>query len=503
MEIDVQTNWKAKLSRSALNSLDLNERRIVDGSDSVVMNPAYEEKPDDEIKGMIEEILSKHHLTDKLREIEDSNCSKFGPRSIAKPWKDRKQSLLDYFENKNDHDPGGFERTTGRLIPATAQKVADNLLKSSSAGLPYMQRKGIVLRQALANWKIDEGQYPCVLYTRTQTGGKTRNVWGFPVSDTIAEQRYFMPMLCVEKTFPHRAALLGPEHVDAEITRLLMTKAENEVSYCVDFSAFDSSITPQHAYRAFQQLALHFQNSFLPEFYEIYRKFATIGIHTPEGTWSGPHGVPSGSSFTNTVDSMVQYLVAQNLYNVASLSLEEYRDPVDEFNCQIQGDDGFYIVPKTSLDLLTERFKTAGLNINESKSDTFETKEAVYLQRYYHPDYKSRLGGLGGVYSIYRAFNRIKYLERWTDIKKRDMEGSDFFSLRTVTILENCKHHPGFEDAVRLAHRLDRKNLAFSKQGLAAYSRDQESKVRAGVFNQYGLQRGIHKFETIKILKTL
>jgi hypothetical protein len=485
MKVDAQPKWLANLPKTVLNSLSLNKRRTIEGSDEVIANPAYDGIADEEIFSKIERILETVYVTENLRKIEDSNLSKFGPRSMAKGWGERRESLSDYFKH-TDYDPGKFDAKPGRLRPASYSTVAKNLLKSSSAGLPYMKKKGLVLDEALNNHESEVGLYPCVLYTRTQEQRKTRNVWGYPISDTMWEQSYFIPMLEFERMFPHRAALQGPDAVDAAITKLLLSKSESEVVIGVDFSSYDATVSPKHAFEAFQNMASLFQGEYHSDFYSLFRRFVTIGIQTPEGEWSGPHGVPSGSSFTNTVDSMVQFAASGR-----------------HFNSQVQGDDGIYVVNKSDQDEFLNRFDKAGLVLNKEKSSVYETREGIYLQRYYHPEYKSKDGGLGGVYSLYRAFARIKYLERWTDFKSMDIEGADFFALRTITILENCKHHPGFEQAVKLAHSLDKFRLAFSKQGLAAFSNAMESKSRAGVFNQYGLQRGINSFETVKLLKTL
>jgi hypothetical protein len=484
-KVNAQPTWRTSLPQTALNSLTLNNKRNSEGSDESIVNPAYDDISDERISEEIESILSTVYLTDELRKIEDSNLSKFGPRSLAKPWSERKESLSDYYSHE-DYDPGEFASTSGRLRPTSLSSVGANLLKSSSAGLPYMKKKGLVLDEALLNHESEEGEYPCVLYTRTQEQRKTRNVWGYPISDTIKEQKFFMPILKVERLFPHRAALVGPDAVDAALTNLLMSKSDSEIVVNVDFSSYDATISPKHSYQAFQNMCNLFQTEYHQEFYDVFRRFVTIGVFTPEGEWLGPHGVPSGSSFTNTVDSLVQFAASGKTHK-----------------CQVQGDDGIYVIARSDQDLLFEGFRTAGLVINEDKSTTFDTKEAIYLQRYYHPEYRSQNGGLGGVYSLYRAFARIKYLERWTDFKAMDLEGADFFALRTITILENCKHHPGFESAVKLALSFDKFKLVFSNQGLSAYSRAMESKSRAGVFNQYGLQKGINSFETVKLLKTL
>jgi hypothetical protein len=187
MKVDAQPNWMASLPKTVLNSLSLNEKRTIEGSDEAIVNPAYDDVSDEQIFESIEEILGKVYVTDYLRKIEDDNQSKFGPRSMAKGWGERKESLSDYFQHE-DHDPGEFAATDGRLRPAAYSNVAANLLKSSSAGLPYMKKKGLVLEEALANRESEVGIYPCVLYTRTQEQRKTRNVWGYPISDTMWEQ---------------------------------------------------------------------------------------------------------------------------------------------------------------------------------------------------------------------------------------------------------------------------------------------------------------------------
>jgi hypothetical protein len=489
LKVAEKTNWKQALTKSALNSLLLNNRRITDGSSEVEVNPAYNKISDEKIFDMLEEILSKVSLTDKLREIEDSNRSKFGPRSIAKPWIERRESLEAYFTD-DDYDPGEFDlsRSEFNLNKANPERVIDKLIRSSAASLPYMTRKGLVLNHALANWKDQVCKYPCVLYTRTQEQGKTRNVWGYPVSDTIWEQQYYIPILAVERTWKHRSALIGPDTVDLSLSGMLQRKEQDESVLCIDFSSYDASIVPKHSYNAFRKFASLFPKALWEDLYKLYRRFVTIGVYTPDGEYSGPHGVPSGSSFTNAVDSETQLQVAGDIAK----------------EMEIQGDDGVYIVKTSELTSLKDRFKAAGLKVNDDKSDEFDSREAIYLQRYYSDAYPNRYGaGLGGVYSVYRALLRIKYLERWTNFKKMDIEGSDFFALRTIAVLENCKHHPAFEEIVRMAHRLDRKNLHYTSSGLKSYSKAMEAKVRAGVFNQFGKSAGIEKFETIKVLKTL
>lgn len=450
------------------------------------MSPAFESTADDELKSGIRGILNDVSLTEKLAQIEDENESKMGPRSIAKPWGDRRSSLEEYFHHaeaeETDHEDDPIFRD---LRPSSADQAISRLISTSSSGLPYMRRKGAIRDSLAGDWYGQLGIYPCVLYTRTQEQEKTRNVWGYPVAETIAEQRFLGPFLERERSLEWRSALRGPDEVDLAINALLKRRGATQVVFCADFSAYDASVSPTLSLRALGLVGRSFQSGGGDDWRHIERQFTAIPIWTPDGQFSGHHGVPSGSSFTNTVDSLVQWILAGK--------------PAD---CQIQGDDGVYLVE--DVDKAKSHFTDSGLLINEEKTDVFKNTECVYLQRYYHPEYQSiDQAGMGGVYSLMRAMTRIKYLETWTDFEREGITGSDFFSLRTIMILENCKHHPGFAPFVRFIAQHDREGLKFTSEGLKAFSKTLESQARAGVLHSQDPLTGIGKFQTMKVLKTL
>lgn len=497
MKIDAQPTWTKDLSKQALNSLSVNNERVEKGSDQILMNPAWEKVPDEQIFASLEEILAQVSLTPKLREIEDENRSKFGPRSRAVGWSERKDSLFAYFTGRDDTvsvkltDDDYFGH--GSLRPASVASAVKSLISSSSSGLPFMQKKGVIKGAALTEYDQLVDEYPCVLFTRTQDDWKTRNIWGYPVGDTIRELTYFNPALELEKKVRWRAALWGPDAVDVAVSSLLTRMNTDDVAWSVDFEQFDASIMPEYIQRAFSAIAGLYQDR--EGVARICERFLTIPIFVPDGEVSGVHGVPSGSTFTNTVDSLVQFMIAG----------------VSPDHCQIQGDDGLYITPEGMRDSAMENFRHAKLSINESKSFIGNGQEATYLQRYYHRDYAFhgdtvRLGSFhgahplfGGVYSVYRALGRIKYLERWTNLESNEITGLDFFTLRTIMILENCKHHPAFEAIVKYAQSVDKTGLSFTDAGVKAYSRMQESRIRAGVTNEANIS-GIYNFESVKIL---
>ena len=392
--------------------------------------------------------------------------------------------MFDYFQHSADGGP--IHSKSGNLRPLSADSAAKRLIPSSNSGLPDLTRKSSVLKRDNVDFILnDELYYPCVLFTRTAEDRKTRNVWGYPLADTLQETMFVHPYIEQERQFFWRAALNGPDAVDVAMTILFARKSTSQKVFCVDFSAFDASVKPDLVRMAFSEIRGQFQSGSHTDLLQVEDRFLTIPIWTPEGEISGLHGVPSGSAFTNTVDSLVQHIASG--YWTSGL-------------CQIQGDDGVYLATNKEIDRLQDDFAASGLKLNEDKSDVFSETEGLYLQRYYHPVYTNREGGYGGVYPISRALNRIKYLENWTDFNRMGIEGSDFFALRTIMILENCKHHPAFESLVLYVKNLDSNGLRYTSKGLTAYSNAMKSRTRAGIFNQTDMRSGIGSFETSKVL---
>jgi len=328
---------------------------------------------------------------------------------------------------------------------------------------------------------------PCVLFTRTQEGRKTRDVWGFPVAETLFEQTFFQPLLPLRKQLCGRSALLGPEEVERGMLRVLSTAKRHAKSVLsVDFSQYDATLKPRLTIPALQSLLSVFQGQ-EQAMERLTNRFTTIGLVTPTGVLQGEHGVPSGSVFTNEVDSEVQLQIAWN----SDLVLDS----------EVQGDDGVHVCDDPSY--LETVFEMYGLEVNRDKGHKADD-EAIYLQCFFHVDDLTPRGdGCAGMYPTYRALNRIRHLERWTDLDQ-DLSGDDFFAIRTITILENCKRHPMFRSLVEYVARNDRNGLDFSDQGLASYARSVLRKGKAGIQHSWGEQiAGIRSFETIRVLNGL
>lgn len=437
-----------------------------------------------------------HLLNKPLTDLEFSNRSKFGPRSIAVKWFERIFGFKETFDNQDDKHIPRFKFTPGdnSLYMISFKEAFESIKGSSSAGLPFLVKKSKALPQLMENFdEILKRQDPCVLYTRTTENKKTRNVWGYPFADTILEMLFYIPFLKLQKTKWNRAALVSPDAVAQRITELILYAIETgRILYSVDFAAFDASVKYQYIIEAFEYIKSCFATAFHPTLNYICERMYSIGIVVPSGIYKRKHGIPSGSTFTNEVDSIVQFGIA---------SLCPF---ISEKKCQVQGDDGAYTMYESEIPEFESVFKYAGLKLEKSKS-VISSNYIVFCQNLYHIDYMKN-NHIGGIYPTYRAINRILFQERYVDFGKVGIQGKDYYGIRALTILENCKYHPLFPQLVRFVMSKERFNLDISDDGINKYCTylNQSRKTVENLNHQYGaVVIGIRGFEAYKIAKEI
>lgn len=497
----VDLTTELKLDKGPSQSLSLQLSRILKGNTEVYRTPFLKDWSVEELQTHLDRMFEMandstgHKLEAMLETVELNQRKKMGPRSIAKPWLERIKNVDEYYSEYTGSV--FFEPTsaTGNLRPVRLDTAIESLKNTTSSGLPFLRKKGVVkfIYKSQKFERIYWREDPCMLYTRTQEQGKTRIVWGFPMADTIVEMMYFLPLLQYQKRLPWRAALVGPNAVDDEVTKLFhLSQLEDRTLMSIDFDLYDASVKPELQQSARNYIQSKFQDiksnltggySMIPH---IFDRISNIGLVTPDGVRKGPHGVPSGSTFTNEIDSIVQKAVS------------EYTVNNDEKI--IQGDDGLYST--LDPDRLVHDFESAGLSVSREKS--YISKDyCVFLQNYYSRGY-SRDGKLVGVYPLYRAWNRLVFMERWQDFQDYELEGRDYFSIRAISILENCRNHPYFENFVLMVANLDKYSLKFTNKGLKLYQRMWKDSKGAGdlIKNQYGDDiNGLSSFRTVRLLR--
>jgi hypothetical protein len=494
-KLDVEKDVLGRITRSLTN--------VETGSEDVVTTPLGKQHLT--ALDLVDRLInSKRQLLNSvLLDIETVQKSKVGPRSIAKAWPERRGSLFDYFaenevpEIRNSQPQAKSDE--GRLRPIDLSKAVDKLKSNTNAGLPFYVKKGNVkdvYRDSTKFRELLDRKDPCCLFTRTQEDGKTRSVWGYPMADTVNEMLFYSPLLEYQKSLNWRAAIVSPDVIDERVIDIvkncLLFKDYTMVS--VDFSAYDASVKGTLQKFAFHYIKALFQPENEAALSYVEERFKTIGIITPEGIITGEHGVPSGSTFTNEVDSIAQYLIARD----SNLLVDK--------NFQIQGDDGLYLVKKDQTETLISTFEKFGLKVNKSKT-VINDEYCTYLQCLYHKDYCLSMDKkVGGIYPIYRALCRLMYQERFVDYAKVGLDGREYFTLRTICILENCKYHPLFEDFVEIIYNLDSEGLSYKSDAPFKFEKliYGEEGVLGNIQNQHGdVRQGMESFKTVEVLRKL
>lgn len=191
---------------------------------------------------------------------------------------------------------------------------------SKSSGLPLMTSKAQSLVYSLdREEQIRSGikaPNPCVAFKRTQKDNKTRLVWGYPLEMTIMEARFARPLIDYFKSHNTPMAFgLTKVALGAKIHRNFEDQPGTTV--CLDFSKFDSTISQTMIRQAFRILGTWFTEEDKDKY--GWKTLIEYFIHTPivmpDGhLYTGKnHGVPSGSYFTQMIDSIVNVAMMYSL----------------------------------------------------------------------------------------------------------------------------------------------------------------------------------------------
>jgi len=141
------------------------------GDDKVLITPIGEDVgPENILSGWDKIYNSKKLALDiQLQDIEDSQRSKYGPRSIAVPWYERKGGVEAYYSTDEGKIIQPLDNLGNRLRPLSIPKAAQYLKNTTNSGLPFYQKKGKVKDLAVSQLNtLLQRRDPCVLFTRTQ-----------------------------------------------------------------------------------------------------------------------------------------------------------------------------------------------------------------------------------------------------------------------------------------------------------------------------------------------
>jgi len=248
------------------------------------------------------------------------------PRSVYDPQQlytalNRYATEWSSFEGLDEHLEFGFRmaykifakpKDWDKLTVLSNLEVMTKALKlEKSSGLPLMTSKANSLSYSFdRECQIRMGlkaPNPCVAYKRTQAGNKTRLVWGYPLEMIIMESRFARPL--IERFLAADTPLafgMSKMELGARLHRYFVEQPGTTV--CLDYSKYDTTLSCTMLKQAFRILSTWFDQEDLQTYGwdTVVTYFITTPIVMPNGhLYVGKHhGVPSGSYFTQLVDSI-------------------------------------------------------------------------------------------------------------------------------------------------------------------------------------------------------
>lgn len=479
----------SELTETQSQKLSIILSRVDKGSNKVIITPVAERVGPETLISEWNEIFkqNQHRMNKPLLEMEEAQESKYGPRSIAKPWPEIREQALESYNtasNRCDHLSSDAlkSRDKGKLRPLDLANAVKKLKLSTNAGLPTLQQKSTALEDTLADFDNQyEMDWPMVPFIRTQENEKTRLVKGYPLVDVMQESRFFHPLFDYYRNMQCYAAMIGPEEVNKAMTHLI-SEAVRLGFKCVsgDISAFDDSVGVPLQTKGFDEMKYLLQDKYHDEFDVIAQRFGFKHLVVPNQIWTGEHGIPSGSHFTGLLGSVVNRKVADVPIELS----------------QFLGDDFAAVVE--NVDELFTKYSNCGLELNTDKtlvSDNY----FIFLQNLFHPDYMVD-GEIKGIYPTKRALNRLIYPERFSEFHKFDLDGKSYFAIRSLSILENCKYHPLFEIFVKFWLKYEKYAIPNS-QSISQYVKYLNATTGTlGTTNQHGENvAGLSNFASYKL----
>lgn len=277
----------------------------------------------------------------------------------------------------------------GKLKPVPLERVGYKA--NTSSGAPLFMKKAECHLDALNGaYAIRNGECPppLTVYHRGKNESEVRPVFGYPFSMTLLESRFFEPYQF--EVISHHNPYIGGRAYSVIGSDINELRWKSNLVYALDFSGFDGSISAKLIGLAFKIIEANFdlsEEQDREDWLRITKYFLTAPMLMPDGQMyiGRRHGVPSGSMFTQIVDSLVNAIVIE--YTKLSLGYQTSR-------YYVLGDDSLIGVAGIgpSLKQLEMSMSELGikLNVDKSRVQKASEKKQHFLGHYWYQGVMTR-----------------------------------------------------------------------------------------------------------------
>jgi len=519
-----------KLTQSYLESILEKEKipmvsnalqMLREGKEPTKRSPLFKDVSEsDVIRSYLEILSATPGITSDLYEYESSRVTKVGPQGGYPPFDDRLRSFEDYytlpgsisysdselddlatrvrdilFKSKKDLRPWSYERILSK------GKEKDSL--NTNSGCPDYGRRSDSVIQANAIRDAASGEwkrYPAILGSRGQRGSD-RFIFQFPFSTNLVEQSFVNPVLEAIRIneIPDFSAWEGFDDVALAFTREGVSNTKTKCS--TDYVKMDKTFGPDHFDFVYKVLAPVFQKHVRNGLRDSLSHCSEISVLVgTDKLYTGTHGMPSGSGWTNLAESIVSLAIMMTVE-------DHYGETAIK---QVLGDDGVMLWNSQIHDfpdVFSEYSQRFGL-VSSPDKQRVDEKTFTYLQRFFDVRIMAEISGttvVAGSYPGVLALNSAMNPERFHDPVKWS---SSMESLRWIMILENVNQSPVFHNLIDYFIKGDKFKLGlvvpgFLKRGISqSFQTAKTLKDFVPTYTRSSSERGIMSYETYKYLLT-
>lgn len=284
---------------------------------------------------------------------------------------------------------------------------------------------------------------------------------------------------------------------------------ENEwLKVGADYTAMDQHFNKFHGLECYDVIKHYFKREYWLELKEIIVYVFTMPVLTCWGILEQDHGMPSGSEWTNFLETMWNYIF--------TIYLELKYHFNFKLRCGI-GDDQLWILDlpgdptrniKFITDVIIKEFDYAGLPGNPDKQEV-SYSQVTFLQRFLCNNWSGNQGNIpgAGVYSLVRDVTSQVFPEFFHNLSKnKELDYNEVFALRVIMICENCVNHPAFKWYVQeFVAKANKNILEFVRRSdkdiIEVENRAKKIANFIPTYNQEKQNQSILNFETVKLLR--
>jgi hypothetical protein len=293
----------------------------------------------------------------------------------------------------------------------------------------------------------------------------------------------------------------GWDHVQDALSKYC---TRTNLKFGADYSKMDQHFNKYHGFEVFDVIKHYFAKSYWDELHAIIEYVFTMPIITNLGYVDQEHCMPSGSEWTNFLETMWNYIFTIYLEMKYHIKFVLRMGIGDDQLWLVDGDWTDDDQIQWIIDTVIEEFDLAGLPGNKDKQEV-SVDHTGFLQRLISIDWDGFDHSVpsAGVYSLIRNVTSQVFPEFYHNTKLWD---TDMFALRVIMIAENCCNHPLFEWYIK-------DYVAKANSNILEFVRKSDAKIREAehrakkianflpTYNQEKQGQSLLTFKTLKLLR--